>query len=148
MNGFLMEHYQWLRAFHIIAVIAWMAGLLYLPRLFAYHADAAPGSDKSETFKVMERRLLRIIMNPAMIAAWSMGLAMLAANPALMQAGWMHAKLMLVIAMTVLHMVYSKWRKTFERDGNVRPSRFYRIWNEAPALLMVLIVVLAVAEPF
>ncbi len=148
MNGFLMEHYQWLRALHIIAVMAWMAGLLYLPRLFAYHADAAPGSDKSETFKIMERRLLRIIMNPAMIAAWAMGLTMLAANPALMQAGWMHAKLALVVAMTVIHMACSKWRKTFERDANVRPARFYRIWNEAPALLMVLIVILAVAEPF
>lgn len=148
MSNFLMEHYQWLRALHLIAVVSWLAGLLYLPRLFAYHAGAKAGSDTSETFKVMERRLLRFIMNPAMVAAWLFGLLMLWANPALLEAGWMHVKLAGVVLMTVLHHVYARWRKVFDRDGNQRPARFYKIWNEAPTVLMIVIIVMAVAEPF
>ncbi len=148
MSEFLMQHYQILRAGHIIAVIAWMAGLLYLPRLFAYHADAQKGSELSETLKVMEARLLRIIMNPAMGAAWVFGLCMMAANPALMQHGWIHVKLMAVVLMSVLHMVFARWRKTFANDANVRPAKFYKIWNEVPAVLMIIIVIMAVVEPF
>ncbi len=148
MSEWLMMHYNWLRAGHIIAVMAWMAGLLYLPRLFVYHADAAKGSELSETLKVMEMRLLRIIMNPAMGAAWLFGLSMLFANPALMERGWMHVKILGVILMTALHMAFSRWRKTFAVDVNVRPARFYRIWNEVPAILMIIVVIMAVTEPF
>lgn len=148
MQDFLLQYYQVLRALHIIAVIAWMAGLLYLPRLFAYHANAANGSELSETLKVMEARLLRIIMNPAMIAAWLFGLSMLWANPSMMHHGWIHVKLMAVLAMTVLHMMFARWRKVFANDANIRPARFYKIWNEAPTILMIIIVVMAVVEPF
>ncbi len=148
MSEWLLQHYNWLRAVHIIAIIAWMAGLLYLPRLFAYHAAASRASELSETLKIMESRLLRIIMNPAMGAAWLFGLLMMAANPGLMQHGWMHVKILCVVLMTVLHMVFSRWRRDFATDSNTRPARFYKLWNEAPTFLMIVIVIMAVAEPF
>lgn len=150
MIEFLMENYLWLKSLHIIAVIAWMAGLLYLPRLFVYHADAPIGSDKSETFKTMEYRLMRYIMAPASIATWVFGGLMLYANwDGLMSgAGWMHAKLALVILMTGLHHVFVKWRKQFAKDENKRPAKFFRIWNEAPTVLMIAIVILVVVKPF
>ena len=150
MTEFLMENYLWLKAIHIIAVISWMAGLLYLPRLFVYHADAPIGSDKSETFKTMEFRLMRYIMAPASIVTWVFGGLMLYANwDGLMSgAGWMHAKLTLVILMTGLHHVFMKWRKQFAKDENKRPAKFYRIWNEAPTVLMIAIVILVVVKPF
>lgn len=148
MIDFLAQHYVWIKALHLFAVMSWMAGMLYLPRLFAYHADAAPGSDKSETFKVMEVRLLRIIINPAMIATWVLGLTLIATNPDLMKQGWMHAKFALVIGMSGLHGVFSRWRKNFAADRNAKSARFYRLWNEAPALLMLVIIILAVAKPF
>ena len=152
MSEFLLYYYDSLRAIHIIAIIAWMAGLLYLPRLYVYHAAAQPGSEMSETFKIMEYRLLRIIMNPAMIVSWLLGLAMLWANPTLLDAGisggWMHAKLTAVIALTAVHMVFAKWRKAFAGDRNSRSPRFYKIWNEAPTVLMIFIVICAVVEPF
>lgn len=148
MSAFLLDHYLWLKAFHIMALIAWMAGMFYLPRLFAYHAESPNGSQQAETFKVMERRLLRMIMNPAMIATWVFGLSMLAANPGLFQQGWLHGKLVLVLAMTILHAVFSKWRKVFAADGNQRPAKFYKIWNEVPTLLMIVIVILVVVKPF
>lgn len=135
------------KALHIVAVISWMAGLLYLPRLFVYHCDAAPGSTQSETFKVMERRLLRAIMNPAMFAVWGLGLYM-AYDAGHWLAGWFIAKMVLVVALTVVHHLYAAWRKDFERDANVRPARFFRIWNEAPTLLMIGIVFLVVLKPF
>ncbi len=144
----LMQYYDWLRALHIISVIAWMAGMLYLPRLFVYHADAQKGSDKSETFKVMERKLLKIIMNPAFVSSWVFGLLMLWANPSLLSQGWMHVKLTGIIVLSGLHHVYARWVKKFARDENIRPAKFYRIWNEAPALVMVIIVIMAVVEPF
>ena len=147
--SYLGTYYEWLRAVHLIAVIAWMAGLLYLPRLFVYHAGAATGSEMAETFKVMEQRLLRIIMNPAMILAWVFGLLMLAAKwDFLMSQGWMHLKLTCVVALTALHMVYAKWRKVFANDSNQREASFYKFWNEMPALLMVIAVIAVVAEPF
>ena len=139
--------YDWLRAIHIIAVIAWMAGMLYLPRLYVYHAASEPGSAQSETFKVMERRLLRAIINPAMIAVWVLGLWM-AWRANLWGAGWFQAKLVLVVALSGVHGLFSRWRKDFEADRNARPARFYRIWNEVPTLLMVAIVLLAVLKPF
>ncbi len=142
------SYYNWFKAIHVISVMAWMAGMLYLPRLFAYHADAAGGSDKSETFKIMERRLIKIIINPAMIAAWIFGALLLWSNPGFMQQGWMHVKLAGVVVMTVLAHVFLRWQKKFERDENTRSSKFYRIWNEVPAFAMIVIVLMAVAEPF
>jgi protoporphyrinogen IX oxidase len=140
--------YNAIKALHVISIIAWMAGLLYLPRLFVYHADTPLGSDKSETFKIMERRLLRIIMNPAMCAAWLFGLLMLAANPELLGMAWMHVKLTGVILMTGVHHVFARFFKAFRDDRNVKPARYYRIWNEIPTLLMIIIVIMAVVEPF
>lgn len=148
MAEFLLSYYQWLRALHIISIIAWMAGLLYLPRLLVYHAEATPASDKSETFKVMERKLLKIIMNPASIAAWLFGGLMLWANPDLLHQPWMHVKLLSVVLLTGLHHVFAKWVKVFAVDQNTRSSKFYRWWNEAPTVLMIIIVIMAVAEPF
>lgn len=149
MTEFLITHYETLRALHLIAVISWMAGLLYLPRLFVYHCGVATGSEASETFKVMERKLLRIIMNPAMTASWLFGLLLLVARwDMFMAAGWMHLKITAVMGLTAVHMIYAGWRRDFEADRNTRPGTFYRWWNEAPTVLMILIVVLAVVEPF
>jgi putative membrane protein len=139
--------YLWLKAFHIIAVIAWMAGLLYLPRLFVYHADAEKGSVQSETFKVMEGRLLRIIMNPAMILTWLFGLSLAYVGSAWSE-GWLHAKLLLVIAMTAFHMWLAACWRRFAEDANTTPARTYRMANELPTLLMIGIVILAVLKPF
>ena len=139
----------WLKALHIIAVISWMAGLLYLPRLFVYHSKAARGSDSSEMLKVMERRLLRTIINPAMIAALVFGGIMLALTETLeWSAWWLHIKLVLVVGMFAVHGYFSKWRKDFEADRNIRSQRFYRIANEIPTLLMIGIVILVVVRPF
>jgi putative membrane protein len=139
--------YEILKALHIVAVIAWMAGLLYLPRLFVYHADTEKGSQQSETFKVMERRLLRGIMNPAMILVWVFGLAA-AWRGEWWSAHWLHAKLVLVVMLTGVHHLYGRWRKDFEANRNIRPARFYRWWNEVPTVLMIAIVFLAVLKPW
>jgi putative membrane protein len=139
--------YLWLKTLHIFFFIAWMAGMLYLPRLFVYHADAEKGSKQSETFKVMERRLLRGIMNPSMIVVWVVGFWM-AINGGWMVAGWLHAKLALVLAMSAVHGMFSKWRKDFEADRNARPASFYRMWNEVPAVILIAIIVLVVIKPF
>lgn len=148
MIEWLAQYYLYLKALHVIAIIAWMAGLLYLPRLFVYHAGVAADSEAAMLFQVMERRLLRFIMNPAMIASWLLGLLMLWASPALLEHGWMHVKLGAVVAMTVLHQLFARWRKDFATGHNKRPARFYRLWNEAPTLLLIIIVIMAVAEPF
>ena len=140
--------YEWVKALHVISIIAWMAGLLYLPRLYVYHTAATRGSEASETFKVMERRLLRAIMNPAMIASWVFGIAMIVLTPEWMKQGWLHAKLLFVIALTVSHMLMARWRKDFEADRNTRPQRFFRIWNEVPTLLMIGIVIFVIVKPF
>jgi putative membrane protein len=137
----------WLKALHIIAVIAWMAGMLYLPRLFVYHADAAVGSDKSETFKVMEYRLLRYITTPAMLAALIFGLALIYEG-GLIKAGWLHVKLLLVLVLMGLHGFLAATVRAFREDRNTRPARFWRIVNEVPTLLMIAIVILAVVKPF
>jgi putative membrane protein len=141
------ELYGWFKALHIISVIAWMAGMLYLPRLFVYHAAAKPGSELSETLKVMERRLLRGIINPAMIAAWAFGIA-LAATQGFWSAPWLQAKLLLVLLLTALHGFLARWRRDFERDANRRSQRFYRFVNEVPTLLLIGIVLLVVLKPF
>jgi putative membrane protein len=139
--------YNWLLALHIIAVIAWMAGMLYLPRLFVYHTRAAKGSELSETFKVMERRLLRGIINPAMIAAWVLGLA-LAWQGDHWREGWFHAKVALLIGMQLIHAALARWRRAFANDANTHSDRFYRFMNEVPTLLLIGIVILAVVKPF
>jgi putative membrane protein len=148
MSAFLAGHYLWIKALHVISVIFWMAGMAYLPRLYVYHAEAAPGSDKSETFKVMERRLLRGIINPAMGATFVFGGLMIWANADLLGQGWFHAKLTLVFVMAGLHGAFSSWRKDFEADRNKRSARFYRIFNEAPPVLVVFIVILVIVKPF
>ncbi len=139
--------YLWLKALHIIAVIAWMAGMLYLPRLFVYHCEAEAGSAQSETFKVMERRLLRAIINPAMVATWVLGL-WLAWDAGLYRSGWLHAKLVLVLAMSAVHGMFVRYVREFAEDRNRRSRRFYRIINEVPTLLMIGIVILVVVKPF
>jgi putative membrane protein len=149
MQDFFLNYYLWIKALHVIAVISWMAGLLYLPRLFIYHCDAATGSDKSETFKIMERRLYRFIMRPAMIVAWLSALMMLWANfDGLMAQGWIHVKLLLVVFMTGAHHMQGAWLKRFAADANEKSDKFYRIMNEVPTVLMILIVALAVVKPF
>ena len=147
MTQWLLDVYPWLRALHIISVIAWMAGLLYLPRLYVYHAEAEAGSDKAETFKIMERRLLRAIMNPAMIGVWLFGLLMLFAQE-WWREPWMHAKLVLITALTVFHHILALWRKDFAADRNTRPAKFYRMMNEVPTVIMIVIVFLVVLKPF
>ena len=149
MQDILLQNYEWLRALHIIAIISWMAGMLYLPRLFVYHVDAPKGSEKSETFKIMERRLLKIIINPAMIIAWVLGLAMLYANPGMLEgAGWMHAKLLLVVLMSGVHGVLAKNVRKFANDENEKSAKYFRILNEVPTILMIGIVIMAVVQPF
>jgi putative membrane protein len=142
-----MDLYTWLKALHIIAVIAWMAGMLYLPRLYIYHCGAKPGSEMSETFKVMERRLLRAIINPAMIAAWLLGLSMAWLGD-LWGQGWFHGKLLLLLGMQLTHAGYARWRRHFADDANRHNARFYRVMNEVPTLLMIGIVILAIVKPF
>jgi protoporphyrinogen IX oxidase len=137
----------WIKALHIMSVIAWMAGMFYLPRLLVYHVDAPVGSVQSETFKTMERRLLRCIMTPAMIAVWLTGL-FLAWRAGFFAAPWLHAKLALVLAMSALHGYLAGAVRKFAADQNARPARFYRIVNEAPTVLMALIVILVVVKPF
>ena len=139
--------YLWLKSLHLIALIAWMAGLLYLPRLFVYHAEVPVGSARSETFKVMERRLLKAIMTPAMIATWIFGL-WLAWEGGWLGAGWLHAKLVLVLALSGLHGFLAGAVRRFAADENRRTPRFYRILNEVPTLGLIGIVLLVVLKPF
>ena len=146
MRDFILAAYPWIKALHVISVISWMAGLLYLPRLFVYHCAAAPGSAQSEIFKVMERRLMRAIMNPAMIATWLFGGLMLWVQD--WSQGWLLVKHALVVALTVVHHVFSLWRKEFAADRNRRPARHFRIANEVPTLIMIAIVILVIVKPF
>jgi putative membrane protein len=139
--------YLWLKAFHVIAVIAWMAGMLYLPRLFVYHCDAPKDSIQSETFKIMERRLLKAIINPAMAVTWVLGLY-LVWDGGWYTSGWMHAKFALVLIMSGLHGVYVRRLKEFDTDKNTRPAKYYRILNEVPTVLMIGIVILVIVKPF
>ena len=148
-QDWLAGAYLWIKAMHIIAAIAWMAGIFYLPRLFVYHAERArPGGELSETLKVMEHKLLRLIMNPAMGATWVFGLMMLAAGVVDWSQGWVWVKAVLVIAMTLFHHRLALWRKDFAADRNERSGRQYRIANEVPTLMMIGIVLMAVVEPF
>ena len=139
--------YMWVKAAHVVAIISWMAGMLYLPRLFVYHCEAAPGSELSETLKVMERRLLRAIINPAMGLSWILGL-WLAWRGGYLMAGWFHAKLAFVIALSGVHGFLSASVRRFADDQNKVSTRHWRIINEVPAVLMVLIVILVIVKPF
>ena len=139
--------YLWLKALHVIAVISWMAGMLYLPRLFVYHAGTKPGSEQAETFKVMEVRLLKFIMTPAMIVTWLAGIALVVLGQ-WVGAGWLHAKLALVLVMTVIHGLLSHWMTEFAYDRNTHTQKFFRSVNEIPTLLLILIVILVVVKPF
>lgn len=145
ISGFVSDWYFWIKAFHLISVIAWLAGLFYLPRLFVYHCRVA-GTPADELFQTMERRLLRIIMNPAMIAAWIFGGLLLTVQD--WSQGWLHAKLTAVVLITVYHHLLGLWRKDFAAGRNRRPERFYRMVNEIPTLLMMAIVILVIVKPF
>ena len=139
--------YDVIKALHLISVMSWMAGLLYLPRLFVYHAETTVGSVRAETFKVMERRLLKVIMNPAMIASFVFGIWMIVLAPGFLYEPWMHVKILCVLLMAGCHGVFSKMRRRLENDEPPRPPRAYRIWNEVPTVLMVIIVFMAVVKP-
>jgi protoporphyrinogen IX oxidase len=147
MTTFLTTNILWIEAFHVISVIAWMAGMFYLPRLFVYHTETQPGSAESERFKVMEKKLLRMIVNPAMIATWVFGLTLVWLTRA-DKFHWFQAKFLLVIVMSGLHGYFAGRVKAFARDGNDKPARFYRILNEVPPLLMAVIVILVIVRPF
>ncbi len=149
MLDFLANIYLWTKALHVISMIAWMAGLLYLPRLFVYHTEVAVGSPESERFKIMERRLLRAIMNPAMIATFLFG-GLLLATPGVIDwsSGWIWVKLVLVLGLSHFHHVMGRWRKDFAADKNTRSSRYFRIANEVPTLAMIVIVIMVIVRPF
>jgi putative membrane protein len=139
--------YDWIKALHLIAVISWMAGMLYLPRLFVYHCEAEIGSKQSETFKVMERRLLKAIINPAMIVTWLAGIYLAWAGHWYLS-GWFHAKLLLVLVLSAVHGFFVRWVRDFAADHNSHSQKFYRIINEVPTVLMIFIVILVIIKPF
>jgi protoporphyrinogen IX oxidase len=147
MQDFVSDHYLFIKALHLIAVISWMAGMLYLPRLYVYHAEATVGSDASEMLKTMERRLLRYIMNPAMIVSLLLGLVLLG-QPGIFAFGWVHIKLTLLVFLFGFHGMCARWRKDFAADRNTKTARYFRVANEVPTLIMVVIVLLAVTKPF
>ena len=147
-QALLLDYYLWLKALHLIAMVSWMAGMFYLPRLFVYHTTAPAGSAQSETFKVMEYKLLKVIINPAMIATWVIGLLMLAAQPVWLSQGWMHVKLTALVGLTIFHMMLARWRRQFANDANQRSQKFYRMANEVPTVLLIVIVLVAVLKPF
>ena len=147
-QALLLDYYLWLKALHLIAMVSWMAGMFYLPRLFVYHTTAPAGSAQSETFKVMERKLLKVIINPAMIATWVIGLLMLVAQPVWLTQGWMHVKLTALVGLSVFHMMLARWCRQFAEDANQRSGKFYRMANEVPTVLLIVIVLVAVLKPF
>ncbi len=149
MSSWLGDAYPWIKSSHIVSMVAWMAGLLYLPRLYVYHSMAPSGSDRSEIFKVMERRLQKGIMTPAMVATWGFGLV-LAGTPGVVdwRTGWIWAKLSLVLGLTMFHALLSRWRKAFSMERNRHSTRFFRMVNELPTLALIAIVVFVVVKPF
>jgi len=148
MREFLLTHYLWLKAAHIVFVIAWMAGMMYLPRLFVYHHQAEKGGEAERYFTQMERRLLKGIINPSMILVWALALVMLYANPATLMQPWFHVKFAAVFAISGVHGFYASAQKAFERGERPRTEKFWRIMNEAPFVLMILAVAMVVARPF
>ena len=143
-----IQVYEWIKALHVIAVISWMAGMLYLPRLFVYHCESEVGSKQSETFKVMERRLLKAIINPAMIVTWLAGIYLAWAGRWLLMSWWIYAKLLLVLVLSAVHGLFARWVRDFAADRNQRSQKFYRVINEVPTVLMIGIVILVVIKPF
>lgn len=139
--------YLWVKALHVVAIISWLAGMLYLPRLFIYHCDAPKGSEQSETFKIMERRLLRLIINPAMVLSWVLGIWM-AWTMDFFGTGWFQAKLLLVMILSAVHGYFSGAVRRFAEDRNELSPRAWRMWNEVPTALMILIVILVIVKPF
>ena len=149
MLGLSINAYLWIKTLHIISIIAWMAGLLYLPRLFVYHVEAKVGGELSETLKVMERRLLRLIMNPAMIASFVFGaLLLINLEDHVWFEGWLYAKLVFVIGLLIIHMAMARWQQNFVNDQNIRSQKFFRFVNEVPTILMIGIVIFIVIQPF
>jgi putative membrane protein len=144
---FIAEYYLWIKAFHVIAIISWMAGMLYLPRLYVYHTYAEPNSELDRTLQTMERRLLKIIINPAMIASFILGF-LLVANIGFKAGLWLHLKILLVLCLAGFHGMLAKYRKDFAAHRNTKPHRYYRILNEVPAVLMMAIVILVIVQPF
>jgi len=143
------ELYLWIKAFHLIAVIAWMAGLLYLPRLFVYHVGVEPGSDLDQTLKLMERRLLNFIMGPAMALSWLLGLVLTGLSPyAVWQETWFYGKLLAVVAMSGMHAAMVVWQKAFDANQNKRGQPFYRVMNEVPTVLLIVVILMVVIKPF
>ncbi|WP_113338047.1 protoporphyrinogen oxidase HemJ [Rhizobium cremeum] len=141
------QAYLWIKALHVVAVISWMAGLLYMPRLFIYHGDSEPGSQQAQTFAIMEQRLLKVIMNPAMMVSWSLGLY-LAWSVYGFHGGWLHAKLAAVLGLTGVHVFFSRAVASFGRGDYIGNARFWRLMNEVPTLLMIVIVILVIVKPF
>ncbi len=148
MSAFLLDIYLWLKALHLVAIVAWMAGMMYLPRLFIYHHGAEKGGEAERNFVVMERRLLRGIMNPSIGAVWLLGIAMLIANPATLSDGWFHAKLAFVIAISGIHGFYAAARRKFEAGERPRTAKFWRIINEMPFIALIAIVIMVIVKPF
>jgi putative membrane protein len=146
MTGFLEHYYTLIKAFHLIAVMSWMAGMFYCPRLFVYHTETEPGTPEYNRFTLMERRLMKIIMSPALIVAWVLGLT-LAWLHDLWGAHWFQLKLTLVAGMTLVHHCYMIWHKDFVRGKNTHSARYFRIWNEVPTILMIAIVILVITKP-
>ena len=140
--------YLWIKAFHLIAAISWMVGLLYLPRLYVYHAMVEPGSARAETFALMERRLLKAIMTPAMIVTFILGFWMIILNPGLFEEWWFIAKFVMVFIMAGVHGKLSKLRRGLEDGSDVRSDKYYRVWNEVPTVLLIGIVIMVIVQPF
>jgi len=148
MLEFLLNNYMWIKAFHIISVISWMAGMLYLPRIYVYHAEAKKNSEISELFKTMERKLLRLIINPAMILTWFFGGLMLYLKPELLSNNFMHIKITALLLLGIFHGFLSNWRRSFFKDENIHSAKFYRFANEVPTILMIIIVIMIIVRPF
>jgi len=148
LRDFLFSIYPWIKATHVAAVIAWMAGMMYLPRLFIYHHQAEKGGEAERLFTVMERRLLKGVINPSMIAVWLLAFAMLYANPAILHQGWFMVKFPMVLGISAIHGFYAGARRKFEKGEHPRSERFWRIMNEIPFVMMLVAVYMAVVKPF
>jgi protoporphyrinogen IX oxidase len=145
---FFQDYYYWLLSLHIISVISWMAGMFYLPRLFVYHTRLKIGSEASKMFKEMERKLMRIIINPAMCASWIFGLALSFGQDSWHSGGWFYVKFLAVLILSGFHGSLSSWRRAFEKDMNVKPEKFFRLVNEVPTILMMIVVFMVILKPF
>lgn len=144
----MSEYYLWFKSFHVISVISWMAGMLYLPRLYAYHCLVPTGSERDKMLQTMERRLLKIIINPAMIATFVFGILLVLNYGTIAIGRWFHIKMLLVLILTIVHVFLAIWRKDFANGTNTKSNKFYRAFNEIPAVLMAIIVILVIVKPF